>query len=313
MRIITTTTSTIQGYFISEYIDTVCSNIVLGANIISDFVASITDIVGGKSGTYQNKLNIIYDDVISDITNKAIKIGANAIIGLRIDFDEISGGGKSMFMVSASGTAVKINKDIESRYSMYKLLYEIHNYKIKGFLSEEEYYNEKKIIVDNYKTSISEECQVIKDIKEQEKQIEKEIKIKIEKAKQELKNRCLCSEESILNTTFFQIQVANYESIPYNNKESLEVIIAKFIRINKIPEACKYYMDETGLDEKDAIEFVLDTYKRIDNIDKTNFDRLLNKIKILKRKGFIEQAISEYSKYTLVDKEQAKEFINTIN
>ena len=136
--------------------------------------------------------------------------------------------------------------------------------------------------------------------------------IKLIIAKKELENRCPCSEDTIKETTHLQIQASDYNNIPYNTDDSMESIIAKFIRLNRIPEACKYYMDETGLNDTDAIEFVVDTYKKIDQIDKDAFERLLNKLRVLKNKGFIEQAINEYQKFTLSEKNAAETFINDL-
>lgn len=104
-NIIITTTNSIENCPVVKYLDFACANIVLGTNIFSDISASFTDFFGGKSKTYQNKLELIQKDVISALKDKARDLGANAILSCRIDFDEISGGGKSMFMVSASGTA----------------------------------------------------------------------------------------------------------------------------------------------------------------------------------------------------------------
>ena len=108
MRVIVTATETIQGATIERYIDTICANTVIGTNAFSDIGASFTDFFGGYSGSYQNKLGEIYERAKSALVNKAIGIGANAIVGFKVDFDEISGQGKSMFMVAASGTAVRI-------------------------------------------------------------------------------------------------------------------------------------------------------------------------------------------------------------
>jgi uncharacterized protein YbjQ (UPF0145 family) len=77
--------------------------------VFSDLAASLSDFFGGFSGTYRNKLELIYNEAKKDLKNKARNIGANAIVGFSVDFDEISGGGKSMFMISASGTACVIN------------------------------------------------------------------------------------------------------------------------------------------------------------------------------------------------------------
>lgn len=114
---IITTTNIIDGRPIEKYIDTICTNIVIGANIFSDIAASFTDFFGGYSNSYKNKLESIYKEAIKDLKTKAVNIGANAIIGLNIDFDEISGSGKSMFMISVSGTACYISKILENNSS----------------------------------------------------------------------------------------------------------------------------------------------------------------------------------------------------
>lgn len=113
MKVIVTATETIQGATIERYIDTICVNSVVGTNAFSDIGASFTDFFGGYSSSYQNKLGEIYERAKNALINKAVSYGANAIVGFRIDFDEISGQGKSMFMIAASGTAVKIKYDIK--------------------------------------------------------------------------------------------------------------------------------------------------------------------------------------------------------
>lgn len=107
--IITTTTS-IEGAHITEYIQLVSANIVIGTNFFSDFAASFTDFFGGRSSTYQRKLDDVYAAAIKEVEEKAAHIGADAVVGLKMDFNEISGKGKTMFMVSAVGTAVKISR-----------------------------------------------------------------------------------------------------------------------------------------------------------------------------------------------------------
>lgn len=99
------TTNNIEGCPIKKYIGAICSNIVIGTNVFSDFAASFTDFFGGRSDSYKRKLEIIYDEAAKELKQKALNIGANCIIGFKVDFDEISGKDKSMFMVSVSGTA----------------------------------------------------------------------------------------------------------------------------------------------------------------------------------------------------------------
>jgi uncharacterized protein YbjQ (UPF0145 family) len=112
-RFIISTTERIENGIIRQYIDVICSNIVVGTNIFSDFAASFSDFFGGKSESYRRKLEYIYNEASKDLKNKAIRIGANAIIGFKVDFDEISGKDKSMFMVSVSGTACKIEYSLD--------------------------------------------------------------------------------------------------------------------------------------------------------------------------------------------------------
>lgn len=100
-----TTTNDFQNGRIMKYNGVVCTNVVVGTNLFSDFAASFTDFFGGKSKSYRNKLEYIYREAMNDLKVKAKKLGANSVIGTRIDFDEISGKDKSMFMVSVSGTA----------------------------------------------------------------------------------------------------------------------------------------------------------------------------------------------------------------
>ena len=112
-RFIITTTDTIENCPIKRYIDTICSNIVIGTNVFSDFAASVTDFFGGRSCSYKRKLQIIYNEASKELKQKAINLGANAIVGFKVDFDEISSRDKSMFMVSVSGTACIIEKNDE--------------------------------------------------------------------------------------------------------------------------------------------------------------------------------------------------------
>ena len=114
------TTNTIEGCPIKKYIDTICSNIVIGTNIFSDFAASFTDFFGGRSDSYRRKLEIIYSEASKALKQKALNMGANAIVGFKVDFDEISGKDKSMFMVSVSGTAciVEVKNRLKKRLSV---------------------------------------------------------------------------------------------------------------------------------------------------------------------------------------------------
>ncbi len=111
---IITTTPIIEGHPIKAYLGAINVNIVIGTNLFSDFAASFTDVFGGNSGTYQRKMNEMYESAQKELEKKAKRLGANAIVGFKTDFDEISGKGKSMFMLSATGTACKVDNSIDT-------------------------------------------------------------------------------------------------------------------------------------------------------------------------------------------------------
>ncbi|MCK3656354.1 hypothetical protein A4G19_11590 [Pasteurellaceae bacterium Macca] len=102
---IITTTPTIEGRSISEYKGLVFGEVVVGANIVRDFFASITDIIGGRSGTYEEKLNSARKDALQELEREANRLGANAVVGVSFEYQSL-GGNKSMFIVVATGTAV---------------------------------------------------------------------------------------------------------------------------------------------------------------------------------------------------------------
>ncbi|MBI9072063.1 MAG: heavy metal-binding domain-containing protein [Melioribacteraceae bacterium] len=102
-----TTTSNIEGWKIERYCGIVTHQLVIGANLFKDMFSGIRDVVGGFAQGYQKELKKMEEVGLKSLSEKAFIKGANIIIGLRIDFDEISGGGKSMFMVSLYGTAIK--------------------------------------------------------------------------------------------------------------------------------------------------------------------------------------------------------------
>jgi uncharacterized protein YbjQ (UPF0145 family) len=104
-----TTTHTLDGRPISEYLGLVSGEAILGANIFKDFFAGIRDIVGGRSAAYEQELRKAKDIAIKEMTASAVALGGNAIVGVDLDYETIGGGqGSNMLMVSASGTAVRI-------------------------------------------------------------------------------------------------------------------------------------------------------------------------------------------------------------
>lgn len=100
---ILSTTNTIEGKKITVYHGIVTGETIIGANIVRDLFASIRDIVGGRSQAYEEVLREAKDTALQEMTQHATKLGANAVIGIDLDYETIGG---SMLMVTASGTAI---------------------------------------------------------------------------------------------------------------------------------------------------------------------------------------------------------------
>ena len=104
---ILTTTPTIEGRTISEYKGVVFGEVVAGVNFIRDFKASIRNVIGGRSGSYENELVKAHNNALDEMSQRAERLGADAVVGIDIDYEALGEGG-SMLMVTASGTAVKL-------------------------------------------------------------------------------------------------------------------------------------------------------------------------------------------------------------
>ena len=99
-----TTTPNVEGKRITHYFGMVSGEAIIGANIVRDFMASITDIVGGRSAAYEKSLKEAKSTALDEMVQEAMLLGANAVIGVDLDYETVGQG--SMLMVSASGTAV---------------------------------------------------------------------------------------------------------------------------------------------------------------------------------------------------------------
>ena len=104
---IVTTTPSVEGRRISEYLGLVSGEVILGANVVRDFFASVRDVVGGRSGSYEKVLRQGRDAAVEEMMDEARAKGADAVLGVDLDY-EVVGKEGSMLMVSASGTAVKL-------------------------------------------------------------------------------------------------------------------------------------------------------------------------------------------------------------
>jgi uncharacterized protein YbjQ (UPF0145 family) len=105
-----TTTSQIVGWEIQSYLGVVSSHVVAGTGFFSDFAAGFTDIFGGRSGTYQRQLSSLHSEALATLQKAAAGRGGNGIVGLSVDYDEISGKNMQMFLVRATGTAVRARR-----------------------------------------------------------------------------------------------------------------------------------------------------------------------------------------------------------
>ncbi|MEZ5675410.1 Uncharacterized conserved protein YbjQ, UPF0145 family [Thalassovita litoralis] len=103
---IVTTTPNIEGRRITAYKGIVVGEAIMGANVVRDLFASVTDIIGGRSGAYESKLQDARETALRELEQRAAALGANAVVGIDLDYEVV---GQSMLMVSASGTAVVVD------------------------------------------------------------------------------------------------------------------------------------------------------------------------------------------------------------
>lgn len=102
-----TTTPTIEGKTIQTHFGIVSGETIIGANFVKDFFASIHDIVGGRSSSYESVLREAKESALREMEENAVRMGANAIVGIDLDYETVGANG-SMLMVTCSGTAVKV-------------------------------------------------------------------------------------------------------------------------------------------------------------------------------------------------------------
>jgi uncharacterized protein YbjQ (UPF0145 family) len=104
---IATTTPTIEGRTVRTYLGVISSETIIGANFIKDILGGLRDFFGGRSSTYEKVMEEAKESALRELVDKARAMGADAVIGIDLDFETIGANG-SMLMVSASGTAVKL-------------------------------------------------------------------------------------------------------------------------------------------------------------------------------------------------------------
>ncbi|MBM3412301.1 MAG: heavy metal-binding domain-containing protein [Bacteroidetes bacterium] len=104
---ILTTTAVIEGRPVQEYLGVINAQSIIGANMFKDIFAGLRDLIGGRSKTYERVIEEAKEDAMRELTQKAQSLGANAVVGIDLDFETVGASG-SMLMVIATGTAVRI-------------------------------------------------------------------------------------------------------------------------------------------------------------------------------------------------------------
>ncbi|XKE45131.1 YbjQ family protein [Halomonas organivorans] len=107
-RTLLTTSSRLEGYRVTEHLDIVSAECVFGMNVFKDMFAGLRDFFGGRNKSSQDALRDARIACLDELRREAEALGANAVIAVDLDYSEISGGGKSMLFLVATGTAVKV-------------------------------------------------------------------------------------------------------------------------------------------------------------------------------------------------------------
>ncbi len=105
---ILTSTDSVDGKKITAYLGIVAGEAVMGTNVFRDFFAGITDILGGRSGSYEKELRKAKALALESLMEEAKALGADAVVGMDLDYQQIGGNDRQMLMVAASGTAVRL-------------------------------------------------------------------------------------------------------------------------------------------------------------------------------------------------------------
>jgi uncharacterized protein YbjQ (UPF0145 family) len=104
---ILSTTPTLEGHPITSYLGLVAGETIVGANVVRDFFASITDVIGGRAGAYEEVLGRARREALAELEERAADLGADAVVGIDLSYEAVGQTG-SMLMVTATGTAVKL-------------------------------------------------------------------------------------------------------------------------------------------------------------------------------------------------------------
>ncbi len=109
-EVIITTTASVPNAEIEEILDVVSAEVVIGMNVFKDIFSRVRDLVGGRARSVQNTLKDLRSQALDELRSEAKRLGADAVIGVDLDYSEFSGGGRSMMFLVANGTAVALRK-----------------------------------------------------------------------------------------------------------------------------------------------------------------------------------------------------------
>lgn len=258
------TTHKIQYFSVKDNKGLVTAHQVIGANLFSDFVASFSDIFGGTSGTYRNKLDDLQDYAIKQISSKAEDMGANAILGFRIEYDEISGKNKSMFMVTCTGTAVEIEPNY---FEKYEKLNQLMAFLKNGVITQEQYDLEKEKIENSYSFEFIHDTETRQEIIIEPEELLNKIAIteKDEETNTEKIDLSLFEETTIQKIAdriedLWMMSVENIENadLPnYVRKDYSDNPIINLICEGKLNEAAKLYSNSKNVKTSSAYNFII--------------------------------------------------------
>ena len=107
-RIVLTTTDSVPRREITEVVEIVSAEVAVGMNIFKDILSAVRDVVGGRAGAVQGTLRDLRGQALEELRQEASRVGADAVVGVDLDYSEFSGGGRSMLFMVANGTAVRL-------------------------------------------------------------------------------------------------------------------------------------------------------------------------------------------------------------
>jgi uncharacterized protein YbjQ (UPF0145 family) len=107
-RIVLTTTATVPNREIKEVLNIISAEVAVGMNIFKDMFSAVRDVVGGRAGSVQDTLRDLRNQALEELREEAARVGADAVVGVDLDYSEFSGGGRSMLFIVANGTAVRL-------------------------------------------------------------------------------------------------------------------------------------------------------------------------------------------------------------